>query len=75
MSDAIVSAILSAAGVHRASDSAKIGEVVNLNPGRARFGSKQEGSIKSCPRVELRERSPHMGIACSRVRCARGGQR
>ena len=29
------------------------GEVVNLNPGRARFGAKQEGSIKCCPRVEF----------------------
>jgi hypothetical protein len=50
-SDAIVSAIFSATGVPRAS--AKIGEVVNLNPGRARFGAKQEGSIKCCSRGEF----------------------
>jgi hypothetical protein len=46
-----------------------------LNPGRARFGSKQEGSIKSCPRVEFARTFTSYGHCCSRVRCARGGQR
>jgi hypothetical protein len=49
--DAIVSAIFSATGLPRGS--AKIGEVVNFNPGRARFGAKQEGSIKCCSRGEF----------------------
>ena len=49
-----------------------IGDVVNLNAAAPALARSRNARLNVVRASNLRERSPHMGIACSRVPCARG---